>query len=674
MPTILIIEDNQKLSELIGRFLNRKGMDSHIVSDGISAVRSFVEAPCDLLLIDIELPMMNGDDVCRKIRESAKGRTIPIVMMSMSEKDPAEIERLTGELALSGFLTKPFSSDTLYEVITAALQARPAAPPAPAPPAQAPLPQALQASLETTPFEKVLFYLLKKKGTGVLTVAREAVERKFFFIDGAPVELELSQNDASFGAFLAQKNRIDDIELKAYEDQKKAGAAEPRSLFIKMGCLTPQAFQEEHRHFMHDRLVECFSWRSGTVQFAWGASCVATANAEAAFMPALFYRGFLAHPDPAQRIAFVAQKGQLYAARTAEFFELQNHLAAELGNPELLDLIDGTRTCADIAGSFGSEEGTAVLYTLDYLKMLSYTEAPLSTAILPPFPIRKREPQHEQLPKDAFEDLGGALSELAEEVGVLGEMAAGVPAAANDGLSALEEDLGKQWDAIKGKNFYEMFGMTPNTFSFEKLKKAYFDLTRTYGPEKFFGSSGQVMELAEELLSKASHAYETLSHVVSKENYDEMISRQEKAPTEGEDKEFYEKVQYQSGKVLLEQGQCESAEKAFTNCLNIDPDKAEYLAYLALSIYNNPANKGNAAAVKRAKDAVNRSLQLGKLAISYALKGTMYLDEGSVNFAEAEFLKALKLNPNNKTALKHVEAIRQKREEEKKGFFQKLFT
>ncbi len=271
-----------------------------------------------------------------------------------------------------------------------------------------------------------------------------------------------------------------------------------------------------------------------------------------------------------------------------------------------------------------------------------------------------------------FEDLGGALAELADEVGALGAMKeAAVP---TEGLTALEEDLSSQWEAIKEKNFYEMFGMTPKTFSFEKLKKAYFEMTRTYGPEKFFGSSGQIMELAGELLSKASHAYETLSNVVSKENYDDILSQQEQVPAEGDDKEFYEKVQFQSGKVLLEQGQCDSAERAFTNCLNLDPDKAEYHAYLALAIYNNPVTKGNGAAIKRAKDAVNRSLQLGKLAISYALKGTMYLDEGSVNFAEAEFLKALKLNPNNKTALKHMDAIRQKREEEKKGFFQKLFT
>ncbi len=669
MPSILIIEDNSKLSELIFKFLKRKEMDPVVVTDGISAVRAFVGAPYDLLLIDIELPIMNGDAVCRTIRDSAKGRNIPIVMMSMSEMAPAEIERLTRELDLSGFLVKPFSSDTLYDVISSALQPRTPGPAA----KQSPSPQPMQAALDTTPFEKVLFYILKKKGTGVLTVAREPLQRKFFFIDGGLVELELSAEDAGFGAFLAQKDLIDGEEQQAYEELKKREALDPSSLFIKMGCLTPRAFQEERTQFMHDRLVECFSWRSGTILFTGGVSCVATLPAAAAFMPALFYRGFLAHLDQAAMRSFVSRNGRLYAARTAEFFERQNHLAAELASPELLDLIDGTRTCSDIAGSVDTDDATIVLYTLDYLKMLSCTETPVVAAVQPTFPIRKREARRTEAPSELFEDLGGALSELADEVGALGEMK-GTPSTTTEGATALEESLNQEWEAIKGKNFYEMFGMTPQTFSFEKLKKSYFDLTRAYSPEKFFGSSGQVMELAEELLSKASNAYETLSNVVSKENYDEILSQQEQAPTEGEDKEFYEKVQFQSGKVLLEQGQCESAEKAFINCLNLDPDKAEYLAYLALAIYNNPLNKGNPAAVKRAKDAVNRSLLLGKLAISYALKGTMYLDEGSVNFAEAEFLKALKLNPNNKTAQKHLDAIRRKREEEKKGFFQKLFT
>ena len=519
MPNILIIEDNQKLSDIIGRFLKGKELDPTIVSDGVSAVRSFVEGAYDLLLIDIQLPMMNGDEVCRKIRESVKGKNIPIVMMSMSEKDPSEIGRLTRELRLSSFLTKPFSSDRLYEVISSALQARTPEPAALPPLPQPSQPQPMRAVLDTTPFEKVLFYLLKKKGTGVLTVARPPLQRKFFFIDGAPVDLEVSAEDAGFGAFLAQKNLIDGQELKTYLDRKKTEALDPRSIFIKMGCLTPLAFQEEHRQFLHDRLVECFSWRTGTILFEWGPSCMTVTPAAAAFLPALFYRGFSAHLDPAATSSFLAQKGKLYAARTAEFYEHQNHLAAELAGAELLDLLDGTRTCSTIVSSIAADDAAVVLYTLDYLKMLTYSTVPVKTAVLPPFPVRKHEPRPTAAPAEVFEDLGGALNEFAEEVGALGGME-GAPTA-SEGPTALEEELNKQWEAIKGKNFYEMFGMTPKTFSFETLKKTYFDLTRTYGPEKFFGSSGQVMELAEELLSKASHAYETLSNVVSKENYDE---------------------------------------------------------------------------------------------------------------------------------------------------------
>ena len=146
----------------------------------------------------------------------------------------------------------------------------------------------------------MLFSLLKKKGTGVLTVSREPLTRKFFFIGGALVELELSPEDAGFGAFLAQKNLIDSTELKAYVDREKEGAADLRSLFIKMGCLTPWTFQEEHMHFLHDRLVECFSWKAGTILFELRSS-VTMESAAAAFTPVLFYLGFSAHLDPAAK-------------------------------------------------------------------------------------------------------------------------------------------------------------------------------------------------------------------------------------------------------------------------------------------------------------------------------------------------------------------------------------
>ena len=507
----------------------------------------------------------------------------------------------------------------------------------------------------------------------MLTASRDDVMRIFFFVQGGLLEVETGFGDEDFGGFLSRKGLVEEVELRQYRERRKQGG-DPRDLFIKMGCLTPQRLQEENLLFLHERLVDCFSWTSGSVLFEWSPSFLKELSSASAFMSLLFYRGFKAKMTPEMISAFMDEKNGLFPAKTADFYEYQNHLANEPGSA-ILDLIDGRKSCSDIVNSAEADDGAVMLYTLDYLKAFSYSETAVSVELPPPFPLRERamiQPAKEQ---ESFEDLGGALSALEDEVEALQSIKPGhAPApAASEGLSGLEQALRDQWESIKDKNYYEIFGMKQNAFSFDKCKKAYFDFTRTYGPDKFFASSSETMALAEEFLSKISNAYETLSNVVSKESYDEMLSQHEQVPSAADDKEFYEQIQFQSGKVFVEQGQYESAEKAFTNCLNIDPNKPEYLAYLALAIYNNPANRGNPAARKRAKDMVNKSLQLGKLSIAYALKGSIYLDEGGVNFAEAEFNKALKLNPNNKTALKRLEQIKAKREEEKKGIFQRMF-
>ncbi len=675
MPRILIVEDNRRIADVIARFLVKKGFEADLAPEAQAGFRSFAGSEYDLLLVNRELPGISGDSLCRKIRESQKGANIPIILMSGSIKAASELDGVRRELKLSVILPKPFTSDILSAALSLALppgSAAPAAvepPPPPTPPAKDPL--QLKGELSRTPFEKVLLYVMKKKGTGVLAVSPASGERRFFFIGGALAGVEQAAGDGDFGAYLARKKLIDPAELAEYRNHRKRDGGDPRDLFVKMGCLTPQQFGEESQGFLHERLVDCFAFRSGTVMFAWAPSFLQTLDAAAVFMPALFLRAFKM-PQFNNRIqSFLEEKARIFPDKAGEFYEYQNHLAAEAGDADLFDRIDGSKTCADLVTSTDADDAAVILFTLDYLGALSYSDRPERAGLPAPFPVRERTARPAITEQETFEDLGGELSALADEVGGIAA-APQAPAAAAE-PSPLEQDLKQKWEAIKDKNYYEMFGMTQQTFSFDTLKKVYFEYTRTYGPDKFFGSSSEIMSLAEELLSKISNAFETLSNVVSKENYDEKISAEEKVPTGADDKQFYEQVQFQSGQVFVDQGQYSSAEKAFTNCVNLDPNKPDYLAYLALAVYHNPVNKGNPAAVKRAKDLVNKSLQLGKLSIAYALKGIIYMDEGGINFAEAEFNKALRLNPKNKTALKMLEQIRQKRDEEKKGIFQRIF-
>ena len=675
MPKVLIIEEASKAAGLIGQFLQKKGMETDIAPDGVSALRLFAGGAYDLLLVDIQLPQMNGEDLCKKIRATEKGKSLPLIMMSMSARDPSDIDRLKKDLDLRGFLTKPFTAEALSSLVSAALQVRAGGSETTS--SQQPVnkePSSLQGNLEKSPFEKILLQFMVKRVNGILTLTRESAKRKIFFLSGAPVELELSSESESFGAYLLQKKLIDTVELREYNERRNKRGEDSRDIFVKMGCLTPQQFLEENRNFLHDRLIECFSWRTGSFVIEWTPAFIKTFPAAGILTPSLFYKGFKAHLSPARISAFMQEKGNLYPDKTAGFFEYQNQLAPEAAGAELLERIDGLKTCFEIMDSLDPDDAAALLYTLDHLRLLSYSATPKKSGISPPFPVREKSPKLLTGEAEKFEDLGGELGELADELGPFGaRKGVQATAAEAEGLGVLEEDLRKQWEASKDKNYYEIFGMQANAFSFDKLKKSYFHLTKTYGPEKFFASSSEVMNLAEEFLSKISNAYETLTNVVTKENYDELLASQEQAPTGEEDKEFYEQIQFQSGKVFIEQGQYDSAEKAFTNCMTINSQKSDYYAYLAFALYNNPANKGNTAAVKRAKELVNKSLQLGRLSIAHALKGTILLDEGGLNFAEAEFSKALKLNPNNKTALKNMEIIREKREKEKKGLFGRMF-
>lgn len=675
MLRVLIVEDNANVAGVLGQYLQKRGIAVNVAPDGETALRLFSEGSFDLLVVDIRLPSMSGDDVCRKIRATEKGATVPLVLMSGFVREPGEIEQLTRELGAGAFITKPFTSDALYARIASILRLAPPGQAAAATPAAARLPQAITGDLSRTPFEKILLFLYRNRATGLLSVTKEQATRRFTFLGGAPIELEVSSPDDDFGSYLAHKNLAEQAEIEVYRARRRTDATDPRDLFVKMGCLSPERFQDEHKNFLHDLLIGCFAWRSGTVLFEWRSAFTKTAPAQQAFLPALFYRGFREHLAPERLRSFLEEKGSLYPRKSETFYEHQGLLIDELPGPDLLDLIDGLSTCSGIVSAVDDDAAPFILYTFDYLQLLSYSPAPQRVSLSAPFPIRTRAVKQPEEPEtvETFEDLGAELSGLADQIGSLVAQKAAEPAAAaTESLSSLEQELRARWEEIKNKNYYEIFGMSQNTFSFDKLKAYYFDLTRTYGPEKFFASSGEVMELAEEFLSLVSNAYATLSNVVSKEEYDALLAS--KAPTAANEKKFYEQVQFQSGKVMLEQGQYESAEKTFTNCLTLNPDKPEYQVYLAVAIYHNPANRTSPAAIKRAKDLVNKSLVWEKTAIAYALKGTMLLDEGLHNLAEAEFNKALRINPKNKTALKKLEEMRQRKDEEaKKGFFQKMF-
>ena len=119
MTSILIVEDEQSLSEPLAYLLEREGYETTIAADGNAAVAEFERNGADLVLLDLMLPGLSGTEVCREIRTRS---TVPIIMLT--EKD-SEIDIVVGlELGADDYVTKPYSTRELLARIRAVLRRR----------------------------------------------------------------------------------------------------------------------------------------------------------------------------------------------------------------------------------------------------------------------------------------------------------------------------------------------------------------------------------------------------------------------------------------------------------------------------------------------------------------------------------------------------------------------
>lgn len=117
MPRVLLIEDEEALGEALEYQLTREGYEIERVTDGLDGLKRFASAGADLVLLDLMLPGMSGEDICRQIRRSSNA---PIIMLTARGD---EVDRVVGlELGADDYVTKPFSTRELLARIKAVLR------------------------------------------------------------------------------------------------------------------------------------------------------------------------------------------------------------------------------------------------------------------------------------------------------------------------------------------------------------------------------------------------------------------------------------------------------------------------------------------------------------------------------------------------------------------------
>ncbi|MBS5115082.1 MAG: response regulator transcription factor [Erysipelotrichaceae bacterium] len=108
MRKILIIEDDEKLSQELVTFLNRNGLESYRLEDFSNPVARVLESDCDLVLLDINLPYYDGQYICKEIR---KVSSLPIIIITSRNNEIDEL--MSMNYGADDFVTKPFNTQIL---------------------------------------------------------------------------------------------------------------------------------------------------------------------------------------------------------------------------------------------------------------------------------------------------------------------------------------------------------------------------------------------------------------------------------------------------------------------------------------------------------------------------------------------------------------------------------
>jgi DNA-binding response OmpR family regulator len=116
---ILVVDDDPDIRKLVTRRLQTQHYDVIIATDGREALAKAQHEQPDLIILDLMLPQLNGHEVCTMLKQDARYRHIPIVMLTA--KAPDEHEEIALEYGADVYLTKPYTAEVLLRGVAGLL-------------------------------------------------------------------------------------------------------------------------------------------------------------------------------------------------------------------------------------------------------------------------------------------------------------------------------------------------------------------------------------------------------------------------------------------------------------------------------------------------------------------------------------------------------------------------
>ncbi|MBT0343195.1 response regulator, partial [Vibrio campbellii] len=114
--TIMVVDDNESLRKFTAMLLEKQGFEVIQTEDGLQAINALNENNVDLILMDIEMPVMDGVEASRQIRGSNKAYASVPIIAHTGDSSPITLDKI-GSSGMSDFIVKPADKNRLFDKI-----------------------------------------------------------------------------------------------------------------------------------------------------------------------------------------------------------------------------------------------------------------------------------------------------------------------------------------------------------------------------------------------------------------------------------------------------------------------------------------------------------------------------------------------------------------------------
>jgi len=115
VPLVMVVDDSLTVRKITGRMLAREGYDFIAAKDGVDALQQLQDMRPAVILLDVEMPRMDGFEFARNVRADEATKSIPIIMITSRTADKHRNRAL--ELGVNEYMGKPYQEEQLLALI-----------------------------------------------------------------------------------------------------------------------------------------------------------------------------------------------------------------------------------------------------------------------------------------------------------------------------------------------------------------------------------------------------------------------------------------------------------------------------------------------------------------------------------------------------------------------------